>query len=127
MECLSRAENCNHLRRDRRLPTQAVYLTTDAPGWGNSIGTSKKKNTVAVKAHTIDEICRENELTHIDLLKVDIERAEKSCLGTRTFLNEWAAASSNFTRITHSMRLKAMPVWNCHVVEPARENCLKMI
>jgi FkbM family methyltransferase len=82
-----------------------VYLTTDAPAWGNSISTVKM-NTVAIKAHTIGEICRKNGLTHIDLLTVDIEGAEKSCLRTRTLLNEWAAGSSNLTRIMHSMRLK---------------------
>jgi FkbM family methyltransferase len=67
-------------------PRKQVYLTTDAPGWGNSIGTSNSNKGVAVKAYTIDEICQYNELTHIDLLKVDIEGAEKELFADGQFL-----------------------------------------
>jgi FkbM family methyltransferase len=105
-----------------------VYLTTDAPAWGNSIGTSKNKNTVAVKAHTIDEICRENELTHIDLLKVDIEGAEKELFANAHFLERVGCC---IVELHKDYALDALEsdagTWNCHVVEPTRENGLKMI
>ena len=116
------------MRRDRSYQRKQVYLTTDAPAWGNSIGTSKNKNTVAVKAHTIDEICRENELTHIDLLKVDIEGAEKELFANAHFLER---VGCSIVELHKDYALDALEsdagTWNCHVVEPPRENGLKMI
>jgi FkbM family methyltransferase len=105
-----------------------VYLTTDAPAWGNSIGTNKDKNTVAVKAHTIDEICRENELTHIDLLKVDIEGAEKELFANAHFLER---VGCGIVELHNDYGMEALRIdagkWGFCVVDPARESDLKMI
>ena len=74
-----------HLRRTRRLPSQAGLSDNRCAGLGQ-FNRNKQDRTVAVKAWTIDEICQENELTHIDLLKVDIEGAEKELFANGQFL-----------------------------------------
>jgi FkbM family methyltransferase len=105
-----------------------VYLTTDSPAWGNSIGTSNNKNGVAVKAYTIDEICQENELTHIDLLKVDIEGAEKELFANGHFLER---VGCGVVELHGDYGLEALQKdvgrWGFRVADPTRESGLKMI
>src|ERR1019366_9032856 len=96
---------------------ERVYLTTDAPAWGNSIAQSEMG--VAVKAWTIDEICRENGVTHIDLLKVDIEGAEKELFASGEFLrrvNCVVIELHNDYGIKDLERDAAR--WKFHVIEP---------
>jgi FkbM family methyltransferase len=66
-------------------PQRLVRFTTDQPAWGNRIATGE--DGVLVPAITIDEICNQNGLAKIDLLKLDIEGAEEQVLGNGTFLS----------------------------------------
>ena len=103
-----------------------VYLTTDAPAWGNSI--TAGKGGLAVKAWTIDEICQENGLTHIDLLKVDIEGAEKELFASGHFLERVGCGIVELHNDYGLEALKrAVGAWGFRVAEPARESGLKMI
>jgi FkbM family methyltransferase len=108
------------------LPREQVYLTTDAPAWGNSIATSK--TGIAVNAWTIDEICQENGLNHIDLLKVDIEGAEKELFANGQFLRR---VSCGIVELHNNYGLGALERdvagWGFRVLEPTRESGLAMI
>jgi FkbM family methyltransferase len=108
------------------LPREHVYLTTDAPAWGNSIATSKTRT--AVNAWTIDEICRENALYHIDLLKVDIEGAEKELFANGQFLNR---VRCGIVELHNNYGLEALERdvagWGFRVLAPTRESGLAMI
>ena len=107
-------------------PREQVYLTTDAPAWGNSIATNKIG--VAVNAWTIDQICRENELAHIDLLKVDIEGAEKELFANGQFLKR---VSCGIVELHNNYGLEALErdvaEWGFRVLEPTRKSGLKLI
>lgn len=105
---------------------ERVYLTTDAPAWGNSI--TQSKTGVAVKAWTIDEICRENDLANIDLLKVDVEGAEEELFTSGKFLKH---VNCVIIELHNDYGIEALKRdaarWEFHVVEPTRESNLKMI
>jgi len=109
-------------------PRKQVYLTTAALAWGNSIGTSNSNKGVAVKAYTIDETCQENELAHIDLLKVDIEGAEKELFAGGQFLER---VGCGIVELHGDYGLEALQKdvgrWGFRVVGPTRESGLKMI
>jgi FkbM family methyltransferase len=103
-----------------------VFLTTDAPAWGNSIAAGKIG--VAVKAWTIDEICRKNEIAYIDLLKVDIEGAEKEMFANGEFLervNCTVIELHNGYGINELQKDVARSKYRA--IEPTKENKLKMI
>jgi FkbM family methyltransferase len=107
-------------------PRELVYLTTDAPAWGNSIATSK--TSVTVQASTIDEICQERGITHIDLLKLDIEGAEKDVLANGQFLKR---VSCGIVELHNNYGLEALKrdvsEWGFRVLEPSKESGLAMI
>jgi len=63
----------------------AVRFTTDQAAWGNRIATGD--DGLLVPAITIDELCNQNGLAKIDLLKLDIEGAEEQVLENGTFLS----------------------------------------
>jgi FkbM family methyltransferase len=60
-----------------------VQFTTDGPTWGNRIGNSG----ITVPAFTIGELCRKEDLEKVDLLKIDIEGAEKEVLANADFFD----------------------------------------
>ena len=62
----------------------AVRFTTHQPAWGNRIATDD--HGVLVPAITIEELCKQNGIEKIDLLKFDIEGAEEQVLENGTFL-----------------------------------------
>jgi FkbM family methyltransferase len=62
----------------------AVRFTTDQAAWGNRIATDD--HGVLVPAITIEELCKQNGIEKIDLLKLDIEGAEEQVLENGTFL-----------------------------------------
>jgi FkbM family methyltransferase len=62
----------------------AVRSTADQAAYGNRIATDA--NGVWVPAITIEELCKRNGIEKIDLLKLDIEGAEKQVLENGTFL-----------------------------------------
>jgi FkbM family methyltransferase len=66
-------------------PQSAVRFTVDAAAWGNRIATGED-DSVLVPAITIDELCNQNGLEKIDLLKLDIEGAEEQVFENGTFL-----------------------------------------
>jgi FkbM family methyltransferase len=107
-------------------PREQVYLTTDAPAWGNSIAIGK--TGVAVNAWTIDEICHENGLTHIDLLKIDIEGAEKELFANGQFLKR---VSCGIVELHNNYGVDALErdvaAWGFQVLKPTSESGLKMI
>jgi FkbM family methyltransferase len=61
-----------------------VRFTTDRAAWGNRIATDDRG--VLVPAITIEELCKQNGIEKIDLLKLDIEGAEEQVLENGTFL-----------------------------------------
>jgi hypothetical protein len=65
-------------------PQSAVRFTVDQAAWGNRIATDPAG--VLVPAITIEELCNQNGLEKIDLLKLDIEGAEEQVLKNGTFL-----------------------------------------
>jgi FkbM family methyltransferase len=65
-------------------PQTGVRFTTDQAAWGNRITTDS--NGILVPAITIDELCEQNGIEKIDLLKLDIEGAEAQVLQNGTFL-----------------------------------------
>ena len=62
----------------------AVRFTTDQAAWGNRIATDA--DGILVPAITIQELCKQNGIEKIDLLKLDIEGAEEEVLENGTFL-----------------------------------------
>jgi len=65
-------------------PQTAVRFTIDQAAWGNRIATDS--HGVLVPAITIEELCKQNGIEKIDLLKLDIEGAEEQVLENGTFL-----------------------------------------
>jgi FkbM family methyltransferase len=63
----------------------AVRFTSDQAAWGNRISTDD--HGVLVPAITIEELCNQNGLEKIDLLKLDIEGAEEQVLENGAFLD----------------------------------------
>jgi FkbM family methyltransferase len=66
------------------LARPSVHLSADRPAWGNSLNT----NNVGfeVPAITISEMCKIHDLSRLDLLKVDIEGAEREVFANAEFL-----------------------------------------
>ncbi len=62
----------------------SVRLTTDKPAWGNFI--TEHAEGLEVPAFTIEQILELNDLSRIDLLKVDIEGAEKELFANSEFM-----------------------------------------
>jgi FkbM family methyltransferase len=62
----------------------AVRFTADRAAWGNRIATGA--DGLLVPAITIEELCTQNGIEKIDLLKLDIEGAEEQVLENGTFL-----------------------------------------
>jgi FkbM family methyltransferase len=65
-------------------PQSTVRFTADRAAWGNRITTDSRG--VLVPAITIDELCEQDGIEKIDLLKLDIEGAEAQVLENGTFL-----------------------------------------
>jgi FkbM family methyltransferase len=65
-------------------PQSVVRFTADRAAWGNRIATDA--HGVLVPAVTIEELCKQNHVERIDLLKLDIEGAEEQVLENGTFL-----------------------------------------
>jgi len=65
-------------------PQSTVRFTADQAAWGNRIATDS--HGILIPAITIDELCEQNGIEKIDLLKLDIEGAEKQVLENGTFL-----------------------------------------
>jgi FkbM family methyltransferase len=65
-------------------PQSVVRFTADRAAWGNRIATDA--HGVLVPAITIEELCKQNGIEKIDLLKLDIEGAEELILKNATFL-----------------------------------------
>jgi FkbM family methyltransferase len=65
-------------------PQSAVRFTADQAAWGNRIATDA--HGVLIPAITIEELCKQNGIEKIDLLKLDIEGAEEQVLENGTFL-----------------------------------------
>jgi FkbM family methyltransferase len=62
-----------------------VRFTTDQAAWGNHI--AKDDDGVLVPAITIDELCEQNRIANINLLKLDIEGGEEHLFENGGFLN----------------------------------------
>jgi FkbM family methyltransferase len=65
-------------------PQSAVRFTAHEAAWGNRITTDTYG--MLVPAITIEELCKQNGIDKIDLLKLDIEGAEEQVLKSGTFL-----------------------------------------
>jgi len=70
-------------------PTNSVLSTDKAADtyWGNELLNTVE--TVAVQSRTLDEICRTENIRHIDILKLDVQGAELQVLhGAEQLLND---------------------------------------
>jgi FkbM family methyltransferase len=65
-------------------PRKTVQLTTGRPAWGNFI--TEEENGHEVPAVTIDEVLRDYGISRVDLLKVDIEGAERDMFASGKFM-----------------------------------------
>lgn len=66
-----------------------VHLTRSRAAYGNSVqANASPGETVEVSGLTISDICSKKDIERIDLLKVDIEGAEKNVFAAATFLNK---------------------------------------
>jgi FkbM family methyltransferase len=65
-------------------PGQQMFITTDRPGWGNTTGAEGLG--VPVPSITIGKLCDRFSLQTIDLLKVDIEGAERQLFADAKFM-----------------------------------------
>jgi FkbM family methyltransferase len=65
-------------------PQSAVRFTVNQAAWGNRI--ARDAHGVLVPAITIEELCNQNGVEKIDLLKLDIEGAEEEVLKNGKFL-----------------------------------------
>ena len=74
----------------------AVRFTTDQAAWGNRIAADNRG--VLVPAVTIEELCKQNGIEKIDLLKLDIEGAEEQVLENGTFLARTALRSGSLVK-----------------------------
>ena len=77
-------------------PQTAVRFTIDQAAWGNRIATDS--HGVLVPAITIEELCKQNGIEKIDLLKLDIEGAEEQVLENGTFLARTALRSGSLVK-----------------------------
>lgn len=60
------------------------FITIDKPAWGNQ--TNARGEGVEVPVVTIDSVCRDYHLDFVDILKIDIEGAEKDLFADPAFL-----------------------------------------
>ena len=65
-------------------PREFVQFTTDRPAWGNFVTETEIGHRVP--AFTVEQILDDNHLSQVDLLKVDIEGAEKEVFAKGEFL-----------------------------------------
>jgi FkbM family methyltransferase len=65
-------------------PRKSARLTTGRAAWGNVI--TKNDEGVDVPAFTVEQICQDHQLSCVDLLKVDVEGAEKGIFANSSFL-----------------------------------------
>jgi FkbM family methyltransferase len=66
------------------VPRRSVHLSMDKPAWGNQIEMSGTGSEIP--AYTISQICEMFKLTQLDLLKIDIEGAEREVFEHADFL-----------------------------------------
>lgn len=67
----------------------SVHLTQDRPAYGNLIlSNPDTRATIEVPGVTIDDICLQKNISRIDLLKIDIEGAEKEVFENPDFLRK---------------------------------------
>jgi FkbM family methyltransferase len=62
------------------------FLTVDKPAWGNR--TNETGEGIEVPVATIDSLCRDHDVDFIDILKIDIEGAEKEVFSHSAFLSQ---------------------------------------
>lgn len=66
------------------LPGQEVFIGTSGPGWGHQMNTTGEG--VKVRGMSLAELMGERRLDRIDLLKIDIEGAEREVFANPDFL-----------------------------------------
>ena len=73
------------MARSWGVPRKVVHLTASRPAWGNFV-TDDGSEGVEVPAFTVEQILDDNNVSRVDLLKVDIEGAEKEVFANGQFL-----------------------------------------
>jgi FkbM family methyltransferase len=64
---------------------RSVFIGTDRPAWGNRI--NYDGSGARTRGLSLNSLCREHGLTTIDLLKIDIEGAERELFSSPGFLD----------------------------------------
>ena len=66
------------------VPMPEVFIATSGPAWGFKMNASGRGEKVSGLA--VDDLMREYRMTHIDLLKIDVEGAEREIFAAGNFL-----------------------------------------
>lgn len=68
-------------------PCSSIALSQDRPAWGNAVVAGHNAKGVNVAAVTLEQIIADHNLPYIDLLKIDIEGAEKDVFSAPAFMD----------------------------------------
>jgi FkbM family methyltransferase len=107
-------------------PRKLAHLSTSRPAWGNFV--TDGEHGIEVPAFTIDQILNDNGLSRVDLLKVDIEGAEKEVFANGQFLSRVGHIIIELHN-DYSLDdfLKDVAPWRFRAVVPVGTSGVKMI
>jgi FkbM family methyltransferase len=107
-------------------PRKSVRLTSEKPAWGNFV--TEQSEGPEVPAFTIEQILNAHNLAHVDLLKVDIEGAEKQVFGEGQFMHRIGVVIIELHGdYDFSSFSRDVATWNFEAAAPYHGSELKMI
>jgi FkbM family methyltransferase len=66
--------------------THTVAFDTSGPAWGRKLSTTQTAKSIGVPSITLDDLIKDHSIEQIDLIKMDIEGAERAVLSTGSYL-----------------------------------------
>jgi FkbM family methyltransferase len=102
--------------------TDVAKFETQGPAWGRKLSAAQSATSISVPAITLDEIVRDHNIKLIDLIKMDIEGAERNVLSTGNYLAQTqnivaelheAYTFSDFSKAVARYALRARPPDSC--------------
>jgi FkbM family methyltransferase len=100
-------------------------LSTGRPSWGNTI--TENDQGLEVLAFTVEQICQDHRLARVDLLKVDIEGAEKEMFANGSFLRVVDFIIIELHNYSLEQFSQDLARWSFVALKPGAETNLKMI